>query len=361
MNDLLYYIAFSHCIGIGPMKFSLLKKRFRTAKKAYLASRRELIEVIGVSLTEKFLDFRNRFDPVKKLEELKRKEITVLTIDSKDYPESVRNISDPPICIYLKGFTLKVFAPFLTFAIVGTRQPTPYGVQVARKFAYELASAGFIIVSGMAYGIDTIAYQACLEANGKTIAVLGCGVDVVYPSSNRLLYERIIKNGAVISEFPPGQFVLKGLFVARNRIISAFSQGVMIVEGTKDSGSLITARYAAEQGKEVFAPPNPITSIMSAAPNILLKEGAKLVTKVEDIYEEFNLRITPKKKEDIVKKLNNEEKKIFILLNKKPLLVDGLVAALKKPIGLVLNIVSLMEIDGIIEKNNDNKYQIKLH
>ena len=409
-DNLLYYLSFSHFLGIGPMKFAALKKHFGSAKKAYLADKKEFLEVVGVSLTERFIDFRNKFDSVKKLDELKRKNIAVLTVDSDDYPESLKNISDPPICLYVKGnFNVIARSPstllrvnsatkqspkdsvgpiFITreshhpasrdgplesekiiptssfkifFAIVGTRNPTSYGIQVARKFAYELATAGFIIVSGMAYGIDTIAHQSCLDAGGKTIAVLGCGVDIVYPAANRNLYEKIIEfGGAVVSEFPPGQFVLKGLFVARNRIISALSHGVMIVEGAKDSGSLITARYAAEQGKDVFAPPSPITSDMSAAPNLLLKQGAKLVTTVEDIYEEFDMKITPKKKEDILEKLSKEEKEIFILLNEKPQLIDNLLFKLKKPINQVLNILSLMEINGVVEKNNENKYQIRL-
>ncbi|MFH0979524.1 MAG: DNA-processing protein DprA [Candidatus Roizmanbacteria bacterium] len=359
-DDLLYYLAFSHFLGIGPMRFAALKKHFGSAKKAYLADKKELLKVIGVSLTEKFIDFRNIFDPVKKLDELKKKGILVLPVDNDDYPESVKNISDPPICIYIKG-SIPNFSPFLLFAIVGTRNPTSYGIQVTKKFAHELTKAGFIIISGMAYGIDTIAHQSCLEAGGKTIAVLGCGVDIVYPATNKNLYEKIIRSGgAVISEFPPGQFVLKGLFVARNRIISALSRGVMIVEGTKDSGSLITARYAAEQGKDVFAPPSPITSDMSVAPNLLLKQGAKLVTTVEDIYEEFNMKTTPKKKENILEKLNKEEREIFVLLNEKPILIDNLVLRLEKPINQVLNTLSVLEINGVIEKNNENYYQVRL-
>jgi len=397
-DDLLYYLAFSHFLGIGPMKFSALKKHFGSAKKAYLAGRKELTEVIGVVLTEKFLDFRNKFDPVKKLAELKKKEITVLTVDSDNYPQSVRNISDPPICIYLKG-DLNVIAspdsigtkqspnearhrifestsppkgespksltqkqvptPLLYFSIVGTRSPTQYGIQVARKFAYELATAGFVIVSGMAYGIDTVAHKSCLEASGKTIAVLGCGVDIVYPASNRNLYEKIIETGgAIISEFPPGQLVLKGLFVARNRIISALSAGVMIVEGAEDSGSLITARYAAVQGREVFAPPGPIDSPMSSAPNLLLKQGAKLVTSIEDIFEEFNIKISPKKNEEIRAELSQEEEEIFEILKKESLTVNEMVLITKKPITDILNLISSLEIKKVVEKNPQGRYEV---
>jgi DNA processing protein len=364
-NTLPYYLGFSYCFGIGPMTFKALKSHFKIIKKAYQSNKKELEAVLGIRLTEKFLEFRRRFDPVKELERLKKNHITVLAIDDENYPQSLKDISDRPICIYLKGST-SVFSrkknmssPF--FAIVGTRKPTTYGIQVARKFAYELTASGFVIVSGMAYGIDTIAHQSCLEAGGKTIAVLGCGVDIVYPPSNKLLYEKIIRSGGtIISEFPPGQFVLKGFFVARNRIISALSSGVMVIEGTINSGSLITARYAAEQGKEVFAPPNPITSNMSAAPNLLLKEGAKLVTSIDDILEEFNMKITPRKKEDIKKNLSEIGKLIFDILQKNPQTVDDLAIELSKTVPEVLNAISVMEIEGVIEKNQENKYQIRI-
>lgn len=386
-DDLIYYLGFSYCFGIGPMTFQALKIHPKGVSGAYQASAKELAPMIGQRLTEKFLEFRQKFDPVKELERLRKDGITVLAVDSEEYPESLKNISDPPICIYVKGearyqnfFGSVGAAPPrrgpksqknlisspplfpIFFAIVGTRKPTSYGIQVARKFAYELTSAGFVIVSGMAMGIDTVAHQAALDAGGKTIAVLGCGVNIIYPVSNRGLYENIIKTGgAVISEFPPDQTVLKGLFISRNRIISGLSRGVLIAEGLKDSGALITARYAGEQGKEVFAPPSPITSDMSQAPNFLLKQGAKLVTSIEDIMEEFDMKITPRKKEDIRKNLTEIGKLIFDILSKNPQTVDDLAIGLSKTVPEILNAISVMEIEGIVEKNQEKKYQIKLH
>jgi len=243
-DEILYYLSFSYCLGIGPMRLKALMKYFGGVKKAYKAKEKEIKMVIGVNIARKFIEFRANFDPVKKMEELKKKNIKVLCLMDKDYPESLRNISDPPICIYLKSSMPNFFSSVgvlaslrtsqvaknstssLLFAIVGTRKPTPYGQQVARKFACELSEAGFVIVSGMAMGIDTVAHQGALAAGGKTIAVLGCGVNVIYPAINRNLYEKIIKTGeAVLSEFPPDQLVLKGLFIARNRIISGLSRG----------------------------------------------------------------------------------------------------------------------------------------
>lgn len=375
-DDLIYYLGFSCCLGIGPMTFQALKIHPKGVSGAYQASAKELIPMIGQRLTEKFLEFRQKFDPKKEFERLRKDGITVLAVDSEEYPESLKNISDPPICLYIKGSISNFFdgkpqtakklisspSTKTCFAIVGTRKPTIYGQQITYKFAYELAMAGFIIVSGLAHGVDAIAHQATIDAGGKTIAVLGCGVNIIYPAANRNLYFNIIKTGgAVISEFPPDQTVLKGLFISRNRIISGLSRGVLIAEGLKDSGALITARCAGEQGKEVFAPPSPITSDMSQAPNFLLKQGAKLVTSIEDIMEEFDMKITPRKKEDIRKNLTEIGKLIFDILSKNPQTVDDLAIDLSKTVPEILNAISVMEIEGIVEKNQEKKYQIKLH
>ena len=361
-DDLLYYLGFSYCLGIGPMKFLGLKKYFNSVEKAYLADKKELESVLGFKLAEKFIEFRRKFDPKKELEKLNKNGITVLAVDGEDYPESLKNISDSPICIYIKSSTPKFFSGKQTyFAIVGTRKPTSYGTQIAYKFSRELTEAGFIIVSGMAMGIDTIAHQAALDAGGKTIAVLGCGVNIIYPAINRQLYQNIIKTGgAVISEFPPNQTVLKGLFISRNRIISGLSRGILIVEGGEFSGALITAKYAGIQGKDVFAVPSPINSDMSRAPNLLIKEGAKLVTTVEDIYEEFDMKITPRKKEDIREKLIEIEKLVFDILQKNPETIDDLAIKLGKTVSEVLNTISVLEIGGVVEKNLEKKYQVKL-
>ncbi|PIP63810.1 DNA-protecting protein DprA [Candidatus Roizmanbacteria bacterium CG22_combo_CG10-13_8_21_14_all_34_12] len=361
-DELIYYLGFSYCLGIGPMTFKVIKNHPKGVRGVYETSQKELLPIFGVKLAEKFVEFRRRFDPKKELEKLKKDGITVLAVDGEDYPESLKNISDPPICLYVKGSIPKFFdGKQIYFAIVGTRKPTSYGTQIAYKFSRELSEAGFIIVSGMALGVDTIAHQAALDAGGKTIAVLGCGVNIIYPAINYQLYHNIIKTGgAVISEFPPNQTVLKGLFISRNRIVSGLSRGVLIAEGGEYSGSLITAKYAGIQGKDVFAVPSPINSDMSRAPNLLIKQGAKLVTTVEDIYEEFNMKITPRKKEDIRKNLTEDGKFIFDILQKNPKTIDDLAIELGKTVSEVLNSISVMEIEGVVEKNMEKKYQIKL-
>jgi DNA processing protein len=360
MNNLEYYLGFSYFLGIGPQRLSLLLQNFSDVKNAYLAKKDDLVKVLGEKLTEKFIQFRSQFDPKKELKKLKEKEITVLSQEDEKYPQSLKKIADPPICLYVKGDLSNFdFEKDFFLAIVGTRKPTSYGETLAKKFTSHLASMGIIVVSGMALGIDSLAHWAALNSLGKTIAVLGCGVDVVYPPSNRGLYQEILKKGGlIISEFPPGRTVLKGLFVARNRIISGLSLGVLVIEGAKDSGALITARYAAEQGKEVFAPPSPLTSPMSEAPNFLLKQGAKLVTDFSDILAEFNLKISPKKKKDLTKDLSDNERLIFESLSVLPKTIDDLILETKIPVDKILNFLSILEIKGVVEKNKEGKYQI---
>lgn len=383
-SELIYYLGFSYCLGIGPMKFMSLKNHFGTTKKAYLANKSDLGKILGFKLAEKFIDFRQKFNPDKELENLKKNGISVLTVDDADYPEGLRNISDPPICLYVKGNNVILgskatpesasndsgripissgFARMTKalFAIVGTRKPTSYGIQITKKFTRELVEAGFVIVSGMALGVDTIAHAETIDNGGKTVAVLGSGVDVIYPSSNYRLYHKIINTGgAIVSEFPPNQFVLKGLFISRNRIISGLSRGVLVTEGGEFSGALITAKFAGIQGKDVFAIPSPINSEMASAPNLLIKHGAKMVTSTQDILDEFGMLVTPKRKEDIRKKLNDLEKLIFDLLITNPRTVDYLALELHQTASQILNVVSLMEINGIIEKNVEKNYQIRI-
>jgi DNA processing protein len=213
----------------------------------------------------------------------------LLPIDSPKYPRLLKEIPDPPAVLYVRGSGSKINLE-KTIAVVGTRHPTPYGIAVTKKLVSDLVSRGFTIVSGLALGIDAVAHRATLNAGGKTIAVLGCGIDIIAPPSNARLYWDIVHgHGAVISEIPPGVRTDKKRFVTRNRIISGLSLGVLVIEGGEQSGTLITAKYAAEQGRDVFAVPGPITSKYSRASAILLKNGAKLVESADDIIEELEI------------------------------------------------------------------------
>lgn len=338
--------------GIGPAIFSNLLTHFKSAECAYTADSTTLIQLLGKSLAEKFISFRNSFDMQKEIQMIKDNNITVLTREDVLFPKALLEIPDPPICLYIKGDISNYnFESDLYIAIVGTRKPTIYGEQVTRKFAYELAQQGLVIVSGLALGVDAVAHTAALDAEGRTIAFLGCGVNMMYPAANRSLFKRIIdNNGLIISEFPPNMQAQPGLFVQRNRLISGLSKGILVAEGLKDSGSLITARYAAQQGKDVFAPPAPITSDLSEAPNLLLKEGAKLVTKSDDILEEYSLT-SKKVNENInIDSLTKEEQLIYKLLLKEPYDTDDIARTINIPIFKILTILSGLEIQGIIVK-----------
>lgn len=361
MTDLDYSVGFSHFVGIGPAKFTLLLRQFGSAERAYHADLLELTPILGRKCAYDFLTFRSRFFPEKRRREIEDQGITILSRQSKLYPPQFTHLPDSPICVYVKGScSAKDFEEARLFAIVGTRKPSTYGRQVAHTFGKELAEAGFTVVSGLALGIDAAAHAGCLVGKGKTIAVLGCGVDMIYPPANKGLYAEILTSGGMIlSEFPPGMQVQKGLFVSRNRLVSGLSRGVLVVEGLKDSGALITARLAAEQGKEVFAPPVPLTSSLSEAPNSLIKEGATFVTSVQDILDSFNLYVTPHKEQDTLSQLSPEEQKIYSLLLREPLRSDDIAAEIGKPIPFVLPTLTILEVKGIVVKNDEGKVELR--
>lgn len=359
-NGVIPYIFFSYFLGIGPITFDLLLQQFGTVDALYNASEKELRHTLKEEFATKLMTFHREFDPEKEYARLKKNDITVLSREHSLYPPQLRELRDAPICLYVKGDLNNVnYERDKYFAIVGTRTPTDYGQQVANRFASELTQAGFVIVSGMARGIDAIAHRATLKAGGRTIAFLGCGVSIPYPPSNVRLYDDILSHGGlIISEFPPDMMVKPGLFVQRNRLISGLAQGVLVVEGLKDSGSLITARYALEQGKEVFAPPGPITSAQSEAPNMLIKEGAKMVTCLQDILDEFHMQSTPASTESILSTLNPDEKKVYELLISQSQSSDELSRLLSIPIQQILMTISGMELKGIITKGKTGRYLI---
>lgn len=289
-----YWVALSVFPGVGPVRFKLLRNYFGSAKAAWDADPETLKKIhLGDKLIDQFVEFRNTFRVDDYLAKLNSLHVHVLTIDDPRYPKRLAQIPDAPFLIYIKA---KPGQDKLnldrTIAVVGTRKITRYGEEVTKRLVTGLVSYGFTIVSGMAYGVDAVAHQAAIDAGGKTISVLGCGIDIIAPPSNARLYHAIGEEGygAIVSEMPLGLRPNKGLFLARNRIISGLSMGVLVTEGADDSGALITARNAGEQGREVFAVPGPITSPYSRGPAQLIKKGAKLVESVEDILDEINYR-----------------------------------------------------------------------
>lgn len=351
-KDLSYWVATSAIPGVGTATFDYLLKHFKTLKRFWEADGEKIKKLkIDVRAKEAILEFRAKVDPQVYLQTVFERGIKVFAVSDRDYPQNLRKISDPPPVLYIKGQILP--QDDLALGVVGARYATGYGRSVTEKLVFDLVNAGITIVSGMARGIDSCAHRAALEAGGRTIAVLGSGVDLVYPPENKSLYEAIIKNGAVVSEFPLGFPSVPSNFPARNRIISGLSLGVLVTEAAVDSGSLITAGQAAEQGREVFAVPGPINSKMSAGANKLLKEGVHPVTEAEDILEVLDierkkLQVTSDKLQ-VNQNLDKIELKIIATLDGQTKHVDVIARESKVPIDKVSAALSMMEIRGLVK------------
>ncbi len=353
-------LAFSVFSGIGPVRYRHLIAHFSSASAAYTAPIEKLQETaLSPSLINSFDRFRESFDIWSFQKMLRDKHITPIPFTSARYPRLLREIPDPPLILYVFGKRPRVPIDFSrTIAVVGSRKTSAYGKRVTADIVKELVLAGCTIVSGMAYGIDEIAHCAALESGGLTIAVLGCGVDIVSPARCRYLYERISDGrGAVVSEMPPGLMPSKGIFPARNRIIAGLSLGVVVVEGTSTSGALITASYAAAQGRDVFAIPGPVTSELSGAPNMLLKNGAKLVTCAAEILEEYHFNSPQRNGLQYVAQ-SPEEQLVLMALAQGELHIDDI----REKSGLTMQTlgatVSVLEIKGAIKHVGGGTYAL---
>ncbi len=281
-----------------------------------------------------------------------------IKITDKNYPEILKHIPNPPKKLFVRGEILP--KDKTAIAIVGARKHTSYGKQVAYDFAYALAKSGVTIVSGLALGIDSEAHKGALDAGGRTIAVLGSGIDdnSIYPYSHKSLAERVIKNGALISEYEPGTPALPHQFPQRNRIVSGLSLGVLVVEAKEKSGSLITAKLALEQGKDIFAVPGPIFSKMSEGTNKLIQQGAKLVLTPNDILEELEIAGVKIKEKDDQPELSEQEKKIYEILKNENLDADGIIRKSKMPASEVLTILTMLELKNVVKNTGNDVYCI---
>jgi DNA processing protein len=285
-NDLIYSLILASIEGLGCRGAHRLLDSFQTPSAVFSASVGDLIQQ-GVSepVAQSLLSRSKRIQAEAELAKCQQNNLQVLTFHDDAYPKILKQIYDPPILLFVKGDLTCLNTP--SIAIVGSRRATPYGINAAEKLARELAQRGLTICSGLARGIDSAAHRGALEVQGKTVAVLGSGLDHIYPRENRRMAEQIEKSGCVVSEFPMGTSPTPQNFPIRNRIISGLSLGVCLVEAAEFSGSLITARLALEQGREVLAIPGNITSKNSFGPNLWIKQGAKLVQDWQDIVEEL--------------------------------------------------------------------------
>jgi len=281
-DEELHWLALRLVPGLGTRKALALVERFRTPQAIFRASRTEL-ELCGINgaVAQSIASGCSFEEAVDQQDKMREAGATAITMGDPRYPELLRQIFDPPVVLFARGNPALLNT--LSLGVVGTRRPTPYGTAVSERFSGDLARAGLTIVSGMARGIDTCAHKGALAAGGMTVAVLGCGVDVVYPSENRKLAAEIAEKGLIISEFPMGSVAFPQNFPIRNRIVSGLSVGLLVVEGAQYSGSAITAKLALDQGRELFAVPGNVTSKLSWGPNLLIKQGAKLVQDWNDV------------------------------------------------------------------------------
>ena len=282
----LYWLALKLVPGLGTRTSNKLLDRLRSPQAIFRASRTEL-EGAGLSgaVAQSIASGCTFDDAAAQQQKMLQAGATLITIGDSRYPQPLREIFDPPILLFARG-RVELLQSF-TLGVVGTRRPTPYGLAVAERLSADLTHAGLAIASGMARGIDTAAHRGALAAGGDTIAILGCGVDIVYPSENKKLAAEIVAKGLMLSEFPMESVAFPQNFPIRNRIISGMSVGVLVVEGAQYSGSAITAKLAMDQGREVFAVPGNITSKLSWAPNLLIKQGARLVQDWNDVVSEL--------------------------------------------------------------------------
>lgn len=350
---------------IGSRRGKSLLERFKTPKAILEASLDDIAEVenVGREVAERIVEGRKRIDLDRQIKLIEKNNVTLIPLDSELYPASLKSIFDPPLVLFVKGEILP--QDYFSIAIVGTRLASFYGRTMSEKLSSQLAEKGFTIVSGGARGIDTFSHQAALRAKGRTLAVLGCGLDIAYPPENKKLFEEIAKKGAIISEFPLSMRPDKGNFPMRNRIISGLSLGVVVIEAPHKSGALITVTHANEQGREVFSVPGHADSFVSKGTNQLLREGAKLVENADDIIEELEpilkskinefktnqLEPIQEKQIPLIKpQLSEEEARLFDLLSLGPLDLDDIIVKSQSSVSAVSALLLMLQLKKLIRQ-----------
>lgn len=348
-EELKYLIGLTRNIDFGAIRIAKIRNHFPDLESAFNASVPEL-EQAGVETKQakKFVSIRSKINPDRELELMEQHRVYAIPFGAPEYPELLSSIYDPPAVIFVRGTLPQAKAPYLS--VVGTRKLTNYGQQVAFDLVYPIAQSGLIISSGLALGIDAVAHKATLDAGGTTVAVLASGLDEerIGPKTNLPLAHQILEQGgAWISEFPIGTISVKQNFPFRNRVISGMAQGTLVIEAAERSGSLITARSALEQGRELFAVPGPITSPLSAGPNNLIKIGAHPVTQANDVLETLGFKHSEK---DLPapEPENEIEDAIIKQLSKEPTHVDQLIRTTGLETNVVTSTLTLMEIKGMI-------------
>jgi len=341
--------------GLGNMAFKKLLDHFGDPAEVFRAKPADLAQVEGLrkQVAQRIAQREFSLDPHTVLRDLEKRDARMVIFSDATYPEPLREIHDPPMVLYIKGLAIPGKTTFV--AVVGSRNSTPYGVKTAENLAQGLARRGLGIVSGLARGIDSAAHWGCIEGRGFSVGVLGTGIDAVYPPSNKKLFEAMIEKGAVITEFPLKTPPEPRNFPIRNRLISGLSRGVIVVEATMKSGSLITASVALEQGREVFAVPGSVHSFKSTGCHFLIKQGAKLVENADDVLDELGLNYTYAAKRDsymepALPPLEDKEKKVYDLIGDYPVHIDDIVREGNLEPGTAAAVLMRMELKGIVRQ-----------
>lgn len=350
-----HWLTLNMTPGIGASRCQKLLEHFGSPQAILEANLNELQHVAGIGeyTARQIVSSRDKLDIEKEISRIEKQKVSIVTFSDDNYPANLKSIFDPPVVLYVKGKLLP--EDRIAIAMVGTRRPTTYGKMVAEKLSKELAEREVSVVSGLARGIDTSAHKGALSCGGRTIAVLGCGIDICYPPENRALFDEISERGAVVSEFPMGTRPEKMNFPMRNRIISGFSLGAVIVEAGSRSGALITAECALEQGREVFAVPGNIFNLGTKGTHSLIKQGAKLAERCEDIIEEIRclrdvLPVSPAIKSLGEVKLSQEEERVYNLLSFEPIHIDLISKQSGLPINRISPVLMNLEIKGKIRQ-----------
>jgi DNA processing protein len=357
-DELKYWVGFSKMPGIGRVKISQLLEHFTTMEYAWKASAGELKRAgLDSKTVETIVNLRPRISLNTEIDGLKQHKVKVLTCNSPAYPQRLKEIYDYPPVLYVRGNLLP--EDECCIAVVGTRRATVYGRQAAEEIVSDLARNKITIISGLAKGIDSVAHRAAIEADGRTIAVFACGLDIVYPAENAKLAREVIEHGALISEYPLGTRPRADNFPRRNRIMSGLSLGVLVVEAGESSGALITANQAVEQNREVFAIPGNILSPVSRGTNHLIQEGAKLVRNYVDVLEELNLAIMAQQLE-MKELLPADETESLLLkqLSHEPTHIDVLCRNSGLEMALVSSTLTMMELKGMVKHVGGMNYAL---
>jgi DNA processing protein len=355
-DQLRYLVGFTCVPGIGRVRLSLIQSYFGDLDRAWMASMDELQAAgLDAKAARALVATRASVSLDDELAKLKQLDVKALSPDDPLFPPRLREVYDCPIMIYVRGTLIR--EDECAVAVVGTRHPSVYGRQAAEEITKELARNKVTIVSGLAAGIDAVAHRATLDAGGRTIAVCGCGLDMVYPSNHATLARQVMEHGALVSEFPLGTRPKAEHFPQRNRIISGMSLGVLVVEAGEESGALLTANRALEQNRDVFAIPGSIFSPLSVGTNYLIQQGAKLIRNCEDILEELNLNMVPHQLEmrELVAPTDTEAQ-VLMHLTKEATHIDALCRISGLPTPTVTSTLAMLELKGLARQVGGMNY-----